>query len=333
MAQEAFENEYEQTSIVLWGPTQAGKDWLIQAFVRELEMLNDFNDNFHYRLTENLPGNAPFIIRAQTPSNNPSIGPSDIEYQFERLSLAKNQSREHGITERVGKHKIIIHNNAGGILAKCLTEPAFLPATYQTLTNADNIFLVMGPPSEKQSHSETPRRNMSLEKNNIAEMIEVAALSQNTKTSQAEDTIEDTAFWSAQNYASFLERLFQSFNDRPRNVAICMTKSDLDNFRGEHFSILERRYGPELANIVKIQSRHHTIKTFATTAAGYLGHESNYDQTNGEIKYPNRWKPVGTTYPFFWMFELIERQRLAKEKTFFLDPRKFYIPYPKMKSY
>lgn len=323
------EGNMEITNVSLWGPSQAGKDWLIKAFIKELGMLSPESKNgFRYQIAEDVPSNNSIIIMAQPPQNNPTLKPEDIQYQFERRAIP-NDSKKHRITEDVSKHKLIIHNDAGGNWAGCLDKSESLETTYHNLVNTQNLILVLGPPSESIHSPENTLENTISSEDNTAEIIRNSV--EGGKEYPENNSFSESPDWNKDDYVSFLSILFTALNEKKYNIAICMTKLDLDDYRGNPQDIFIKRYGLELMNLVRTQSQHQ-IKIFATSAVGYLdGHERNF--ANNAIKDPNRWKPIGTVYPFFWIFEKIERIKLQSSGSFFYNPEKYYIPYPDNFSY
>lgn len=333
----AKENDIQSVNIALWGPTQAGKDWLIKAFIKELKIFNTNDKNFHYEIAEEMPGNSPRQIIAQPPLNLPTSSPENIVYQFKRNAIS--QGNTYKLTESVSTHKIIIYNDSGENLANCLLDPTLMATTYHSVVGTENIIIILGPPSTTSLYQTDTQKNnhKSSHNSSIADRIANAARENEIRENPTNYPVTDEAFWNVDNYISFLDMLFSALKNKGHKIAICMTKLDLDNYRGEPEYILEKRYGIELANIIKLERETHKIKIFATSAAGYLrlpeGIVGNY--INGAIREPGRWTPVGTAHPFFWLFEQIERDRLRSEKSLgsLKNQENQYIKYPEMLFY
>ena len=72
---------FHPVEIALWGPTGVGKDWLISAFVKELDYFNQENHDFIYEIGIHHPGDPnPIILQAEPPSNVPTTHSEDIRF-------------------------------------------------------------------------------------------------------------------------------------------------------------------------------------------------------------------------------------------------------------
>ena len=120
-----------------------------------------------------------------------------------------------------------------------------------------------------------------------------------------------------------------------RNLAVCLTKSDQLNDRGDPWPILQRRYGSLVRREFEVRSQRHNIQIFVTSAAGFIKQDGRVmpNSQNGALRDPARWNPVNTAAPFFWLFEQIERARLPKKSMFGSDPQDIYMPYPKPRDF
>jgi len=210
-----------------------------------------------------------------------------------------------------------------------------LASTYHSVVGTENIIIILGPPSTTSLYQTNTQENdhSSSHDPSIADRIATAAQENPARENPTNYSVTDEAFWNVDNYISFLGMLFSALKGK-NNIAVCLTKMDMENYRGKPDQILEKRYGSELANIIKSESDNHKIRTFPTTAAGYLqlpeGITANY--LNGAIREPGRWTPMGTACPFFWLFEQIERNKLESDQS--LRSRKnSYIGYPEMLFY
>jgi len=322
-------NYINQTGIALWGPTGAGKDWLFRSFRKELDYYNNRDEDFNYELLEQLPGeDTPMPLPVEIPHNAPSPDQVvDINYIFRRQALIQDEA--HKISSHV--HNLIIHNNSGRNLIKSLEDPIAFESTYQTLIHAHSLFLVLGIPTEERGPLASPTETQpSPEPDEFALAVDKKYTLQ-VGNGNGTDNSSDTDL-PREVYLNFMKLLFSVISTGPRrNLAICMTKSDLLNFRGNPWDMLERRHGSALRHLLKVQNDQHNIEVFATSAAGYFRVDSKVvpNLSNAELRDPGHWSPVNTAAPFFWIFEKIERERLKQGLSLFRPGyEKKYISYP-----
>lgn len=326
-----------QASIALWGPSGAGKDWLLNAFARELNLVNQSENDFIYEVLESqLGGGNPVPFNPEAPRTIPSTGTEDREFVFRRIARVPDQA--HQISAQT--HHIMIHNDKGADLITALGDPAVFEATINNLLHSLNILLVLSIPKEGRLSSDLPAESLA----------PVPELEQPEKIASLEDELlsppqeaMDISLpnvlgtdWSARDYMKFMEAFFTAIGTTPRrNLAVCMSKADLTNLKGDPWHILRRRYGEQLGRLLEVHKQHHNISIFNTSAAGYIRRNgivlSNFE--SGSLRDPEHWRPVNTTAPFFWIYETIEMDRLQKGSFLFRSKNlKAYIPYPKPRS-
>ncbi len=145
-------------------------------------------------------------------------------------------------------------------------------------------------------------------------------------------TSVSSSTWRVRDYVQFMRLLLAAIGrNKRRNLAVCMTKSDQTmNLKGNPWDILQHRYSLELRNHLEINRQWHNIEVFNTSAAGFIKRNGRPDANfiNGKLLNPDRWRPVNTAAPFFWIFEQIERAGLPSKSMFGRDPQKDYIGYP-----
>lgn len=322
----------KQTKIALWGPTGAGKDWLFRSFVRELDYYNRRNEDFHYDLMRNRPGEDDLVpVTVRTPENIPSPGHEDINYIFKREALIQDEA--HLISAHV--HDMLIHNDAGKNLVSSLNDADTFEGTYQTLIQAQSIFLVLGIPNEEGTVEGTSPEVNSQPGTESDKFVSVMNGNSNSAMNYGASLHSTDALngnWSKNTYYKFMQLLLNVLSKGPRrNLAVCMTKSDLLNFRGDPWEMLERRHGVSLLNLLRLNQQKHNIEVFATSAAGYVkqGDREMPNISQNGIRDEQHWNPVNTAAPFFWIFEQIERERLQIGLKIFRSGKiKKYISYP-----
>lgn len=323
----------KQTKVALWGPSGAGKDWLFQSFVQELEYYNRRNEDFHYNLLKTRPGETDLVpVIPKTPENIPTSHPEDINYVFKREALILDEA--HLIS--VHEHDMLIHNDAGKNLVSSLNDKDTFESTFQTLIQAQSIFLVLGIPNEEGTAGVT-RPDMNSQPDTESDKF-VSVMNGNFNSLMDHEvglhsTEALSGNWSNDTYFKFMQLLLNALsNSRRRNLAVCMTKSDLLNFRGEDsWEMLERRHGVSLLNLLRLHQQKHNIEVFATSAAGYVaqGDRVMPNISPQGIREVHLWNPINTAAPFFWIFEQIELERLRTGPIIFRTGKiKKYISYP-----
>jgi hypothetical protein len=303
------------SNIALWGPTGVGKDWLIRAFIKELEFLNQRQSDQYFELFITQPHSSSVVAKeylvAEVPNEiKPSSKFSDQRFFFRRYYTDNDLD---GL-EKYSIHDFIIHNDAGKNLVECLSDPNKFFTTYSALVNSRNIILALGPPGN------SPDERAGEENDRDLQEIDSDVIHHNN--------------WTKDEYLEFTESLFQQLGGKnTRNIAICLTKSDQDpNGSYDAWQLLERRYGEAYVKMLDNERKNHNIEVFITTAAGYVEKKgkitANFE--NGKIMKKDDWTPENTSLPFFWIFEAIERKRLKSLPmiTRWLFGLKI-LPYPK----
>lgn len=307
-------------NITMWGPTGSGKDWLISSFVKELYDYNHDGQPLFFSLLRWDPGGGnPQPVQPEPPIHTSgTTGIIQTRYLFKREATAPGD-RAQRISSH--SHALILNNNKGADLIGALNNAAEFDTTYNMLLNARNLILVLSIPEEERLRE---REQTSSGPQPQAE----------SRSEPAPETLslEENPNWSRKTYLTFMQMLLERFEDgKRRNLAVCMSKADQLNYAGKPWLMLEYRYGRSMVNLLQRYQQSHNIQVFATTSAGYI-HQNNKWVPNiagGSLIDPERWKPVNTAQPFFWIFETIEKERL--KQGFFLfrtQDQKIYIRYP-----
>jgi len=113
--------------------------------------------------------------------------------------------------------------------------------------------------------------------------------------------------------------------------AFCLTKMDLypKLINNEPWDVLRELFGQELHNFLKSYTPANQIEVFITSAFGFT--KDNEPNTNGwTLANQEEWEPINVEFPFFWIFEKLEMERLVKVKTGMLGKNSLaeYIRYP-----
>lgn len=326
-------NPFQHTQIALWGPSGAGKDWLFRSFAKELQFYNTnerYNRDFQYELREIIDdGNPnPSPVNPDLPRNLPATtSMDDVHYYFTRIPMI--QDKAHQISALV--HNIIIHNDKGQDLVDSLEDPDTFQAQFHTLTHAQNIFLVLGIPSDFNKNTSPSSSTTASQPDSNPNDIQPLETILDDLGRQGRQSVTQ-GNWRSVDYVNFIKQLLAVLGRTSRkNLAVCMTKSDqLPGLKGDPWSVLWKRYNLDLHREFTVLRQWHNVQVFNTSAAGYIrvGGVPSPNMDRGNIRDMNRWHPVNTTAPFFWIFEQIERANLPLKPTFGTDPRTLYIPYP-----
>ena len=307
---------FNMIDFALWGPTGAGKDWLIYGFIKEIFERSD--SQFLYQLTRPglTPGSNEEVVFPEAPTHAPTTEARDDLYFFQRIRRGENTGRR--LPHTPPKHRINILNDAGQNLTGCLEDDQEFRNAYEVLLGAQNIILVLGIPEEP------------LQFNRKVETT--ARMSDDLFTGY-------TSPWTSENYSKFLHRFFHLIEGRPpKNIAICLTKMDQESTARTAEETLKIRYGDLILQRIKNyqQQRHHNIQFFPTSAAGFVReHGQLVANIQGNIlKEEKKWRPIKTAWPFFWIFDQIEYKQEEKNRMFF-RPQNFdhYPGYPWENTY
>lgn len=309
-------NPFRQTSISLWGPTAAGKDWLIRAFAKELELYNRRRGiDYQYTLEDLFDPQNPNPVIAEPPINiGASVTFEDFHYLFKRTPIIPDNKRFRVTYE----HDIVIHNDAGINLTECLIDQNTFDRTYFTLISPRNILLILAIPDEDKN----TQINHNILNDDTIDISTIASLQQS-----------NASIWTKTTYLVYLRRLFNSL-DRERgkkNIAVCLTKWDLQPYIGDPWSVLQRRFDNSIVNFLRQKQQIHNIEVFVTSAVGFRREGNSFvaNYQGGTIPETNRWNPINCASPFYWIFEQIERALLPPKRLVGPDPQMVYPSYPR----
>lgn len=336
-----LQNNTAQTQILVLGPPNSGKDWLIYAFIKELELVNQVDNNFDYGLFKYSAGeNVLERVLSRVPTAETELGNTNDLYSFQRRK--KTDQFDTLISSHA--HQFHLYVVPGSTLSDWVNNQNGPENVLQAVVNSENILLMLDTPEntnrgEHYQSMQINRDETSNSTNAFLELVEELIGKEQTgiprDNSISEPQISVPAQWNIQDYQTFLQIIFNTITpESKKNVMVCMTKSDQLNFRGDSWEILQRKFGNNIYSILNAQRERHNIEIFNTSAVGYLYQNGkaipNYSGS-GEIREEDYWKPVGTTAPFFRLFEEIEKTRIADQYKHNKNKvLKKYIPYPKI---
>jgi len=293
-----MENTDTFNKIVFWGPQSSGKTWLFRSFIKKVQLINDslVKQGCSIRVEETEESNGPWKLTPNV-DDLQTLGTQDITQVYYRIIRDANYpSSSSPLQQRVNKHinEIWVIDSPGGWFQK------------------DN----------QASTSDADKKTGSIKETIQGAQYLILAL-------DTGNTIEGAA--------SFLDDLKQLIKwvegTERKQIAACITKTDA---LGKHLviplynrdetalkSLLTRSFGPTYASQIEDSlatlRRVHTVKLFATSAAGYYENNGekivnlNIDRT--ALANVAAWRPEEVEKPFFWLFDVINQKRIE-----YLDP-------------
>jgi hypothetical protein len=298
--------EENETGIAMWGPLGSGKDWLINAFAKELDYFNRTTPDFLFDLTDE-DGNQ---VTPKVPSKEvilPTAEAEDYFLRFTRRPKVQNPNHSHLVSAH--SHRINIHNDKGGNLMAVLDNPKGHEDTYQTLVVSRYAIVVLDPTFISYKSNLDDEQMPDVQSSSIVEKV----------------------IFTQSEYKSAIQALFDIFSketSQKRYLAFCLTKMDKKSVRGGSWDLLRRLFGLEMYDLLLKYKRTFEIEVFSTSAAGFIRIPGSIgvrfsNEEAGSLKDQDNWNPVNTATPFFWIFENKEKEKL-KNSGFLKD----YIEYP-----
>lgn len=305
-----------ETTVAIWGPVGAGKTWLINALANTINTkyqkgysglrydLFDANGNPSFGYSPTL-GNR---------GRGNEIGPTaEITFSFFRFSRSRTSNKFFEMMSSFS-HNIYIYDNQGGPSSNIGNEKVNqnrLAKTIVNLANADIVILALDP----------------------------------TRITEEEVSKTDYSYGmvTRKEYAEMVRRLFSVLEkanpEKRRLYAACITKSDL--IPGAMYlhpdALVETYFGHEMSEALQTP-KQGIVQTFTTSSFGFIGGTTKPNHDGGRIQDEYNWRPYGVEYPFFWSFEMQEKELLKKllrsnlwSRLSFYSNYKNYIPYPKPK--
>lgn len=277
------------TKIALWGPTGAGKTWLIHAFGRDLVRINSHINESAATIR--------WDLRLYDSDDEPIVSPIDLtipptgELEDEVITFVRrpfNKAGEPELSVPHVTHKIILRDNMGESLVKAMRlipgvsdRPAEL-----ILSTADAVIVL-------------------LDVNYRAFVV-----SDPTMGILADDA----------SYADHIQELCRllSTGKRQKYVAVCASKVDLSSLKDGPMAVIRTLF-PRTGEVLKQYnaSKRLLISYFNISSFGYFRSRgkfsANFNPNTGAILDPESWQPHNVSSPFFWIFEQIEKNNTATQ--------------------
>jgi hypothetical protein len=292
-------------SVVLWGPPDAGKRWLLASFPRELAECNQNNPEFRCELYELRPDGSDLMLLEVAP---PPVLTGSIQYHkwvFRRFPLVND--RAHRLSGYTHAMQVMCLPGWEGVSA------LFAPAEHETasaiLARADCLVAVLDPCRLDSFQPEFPAGSPG-------------------------ESMLIKSVWSQEDYLKAVHALLQ-FLDRkgspPRVVSVCISKMDRVGARGKPWQVLESLFGEQMVKMLEYYRSRLFVDVYPVTA---------FDGLPGGVPAPEQlddnqwdtWKPFNTAAPFFHLFQERElalmKQRSLENLLFNRRSAHLHIPYP-----
>lgn len=127
--------------------------------------------------------------------------------------------------------------------------------------------------------------------------------------------------------------------EKCRLYAVCVTKADM--LPGGVYlhpdALIEAYFGNEMTEALRVPQQG-VVQTFTTSSFGFISGTTKPNCKDGGIAKEEKWQPYGVEFPFFWSFEIQEKELIKNILRRSLWGRltlywnyKHYLPYPKPK--
>ena len=292
--------------IMLWGPSSSGKTMLIWGLARDIDQYSKYDEEFRYTLHQVFqpnpheePRKVPVMDiihqRSQFPDGSQGIESSEMEFQ--RIAKPNNGLNDKQIKRHNFIHQIFLNDIEGKFSTTFIDDDSQLQV------------------QQAYAHSR-----------NIVSLFDITFGSDH----DSEKVISDF-----RRFITFLTEN-HTFGKKKRNLAICLTKIDkyvlapLSN----PWEILSMVYGSEVKEYLlqeKQVNRKINFELFATSAVGVLYNPDKYknepninDHGDYFINNGTSWHPIHAAMPFFWIFDIIEKEIFEENHI----KRSDHISYP-----
>jgi len=291
--------------IAFWGPSSSGKTWLMQSLARSLHKINQDDAEFEYVLAQPEALAAP-ANAFQAPQNQATADAYDKVWLFQRKVRPEHDTPAHRMSAH--SHSIVVRDAPGELLMQGVNNVVMVP-----LRDAQCVIAVLDPSlidTTEAAPAAQPER---------AATQGLASLFGSSSSTGAPTPNYGVAFQYTQaQYTQMMSNLLQLLSSAPqpnRHVAVCITKVDQLGVQGRSpWQVVEVFFGPEMATLLRSYEAKMAIETFTVSAAGYLDdtrQQPNFDPGTRSLLSPERWQPFAVETPFFWLFNNLERERLA----------------------
>lgn len=276
----------DNNQIVFWGPRQSGKTWLFNAFIKKIQILNSHlsqEDSLQIEWKRN--NNWSNVELGESLKIEPNSDLEQVEYRLLRKMMAR------GLLHEVNNHcnEILIADNTGGVFdGSKKDDPFAVEQAKQVVRNTRYLILSLN-----------------------------SGLQENAKQGAIVENLHELS--------NIIDR-----NSPSKYIAACLTKVDTlggelviefyNRNKSELRSLLIRSFGAKYVDDIykKIEQikngGSNQVVLFATSATGYYIQNGkkikNLSSDEKSLANPSQWNPEEVEKPFFWLFSIMERERL-----------------------
>ena len=261
--------ESHNRGIALWGSGGSGKTWLIWAFVKELQRLEEKDPEFSFSLSAKNASGSWNQLLWEPPQGTPTHSSCDYEWRFEKHG-GNSSSNQGGVQPAT----VLLFDDKGTRTVRAPLEPTKYRNTYYTLKHTAKGVLIALDHEDGYSNAERLKAVASLlallEKNATENKPRYAAVCITKMDELA--YIKPWPVWEVieAKFGKGMYRELMKFKRRGENGA------------------------------------HLFLKGFKVSSVGFLRGtnqtQTNYDSGQNKLRDEDNWYPWRVSEPFLWLF-------------------------------
>ncbi len=261
--------ESHNRGIALWGSGGSGKTWLIWAFVKELQRLEEKDPEFSFSLSATNASGSWTRLLWEPPQGTPTHSSCDYEWRFEKHG-GNSSSNQGGFQPGT----VILFDDKGTRTVRAPLEPTKYRNTYYTLTHTAQGVLIALDHQDGYSNFERLKAVASLlallESSATEDKPRYAAVCITKMDENELAGIKDWDVWE------LIEARFG------KDMKLELTKFKR---RGE-------------------TGAHLFLRCFKVSSVGFLldTNQTNYDSGQNKLRDEDNWYPWKVSEPFLWLF-------------------------------
>ena len=360
--------EDKDISIVMWGPPQSGKTWLIDAFCHKVNIINEkllspAGEFFLSLKKYEQPDELVEVDVSDGPDINPTQNVKTTEYQFQR------QVKKSGLRFEVSthQHSIFLVDAPGAHTTEQTFRDARSTSDSDKFQNGQQNGAVDVGSRIADNDNDISSQNQETSAPDEEAMAQAKLVQGHIQSANCIILLLDLGLSNPNEFVSDLTALRNNLRGSKRFIAACLTKADrfgtgLEGIYNVEVlrAAVDGRFQSEGKKVLKVlddmvDRDEHELLLCAVSAAGYTKDKNNRitpnwglpegQQDQGKVEWllnKDDWNPQGVEVPFFWLFQQIELVRLRKSLSvkggwfqrwigMYLDARRNdYIAYSKM---
>lgn len=314
----------KEINILMWGPTQSGKTWLIDAFCHKVNIINgkllepagEFRLSLVNEETRELVDVSDGLKKGATRDVDPT------KYQFLR------QGRKSDLRFEVSTHQhsiILIDAPGAHTTERTFRAPLEKLGTEQQI---DQSSANTDDPTQPFDEDKNQGDQNGVSPDDVTQAKIVQGLIRSAEYIVL--LLDLGAMNDPKEYLKDLNILRSNLKGKKRYIAACLPKVDKFGTGVDHINsdvevlrgAVDGRFQNEGKKVLKvlddmINQDEHELLLCASSAVGFINTDNrrvqpNWDKSNNEIMNLDEWNPQGVELPFFWLFQQIELDRLQK---------------------